>query len=261
MANIEDGKLYHILYADEVRFSSLAAQIYGKVTENMTEEEQFADVNTATTAFDIKVAQHERESSTNKVARQSAYYTLRDALYFKILDELNIDPAKPEDFVPDIVDGDIHVLSGNMKISGSSVIAPMMEMMQKILPQIKKNPSLFGLKDNKEMHKQWGNVKSMIDILPGIPMPTVFRLFTSNNEVISGPIDDLSARLNMSNMMWLFKGQLPFSWRVVGYLYPVKNCELLADDFLSMIEKGLSDFSSNFMPHSSAIMFPLLIMR
>lgn len=56
MANMEDGKLYHILYADEVRFSSLAAQIYGKVTENMTEEEQFADVSTATTAFDIKVA-------------------------------------------------------------------------------------------------------------------------------------------------------------------------------------------------------------
>lgn len=260
---MEDGKLYHILYADDVRFNSLAAQIYGKVTENMTEEEQFEDSNISTTGFSIKVAQHEKESSKNTIARQSAHFTPRDALYFDILKELNIDPATPEDFSPNIVDGEIHVLSGEMKISGSSVLAPMIDMMQGILPLMKNNPNLFGVKSDKEMRKQLNNVKSMTDILPRIPMPTIFRLFTSN-AVISGPINDLSARLNMSNMMLLFKGQLPFSWRVVGYLYPIKSNESQeppANDFLGFIENGLNELSSSFIPYSNAIMFPLLIMR
>ena len=261
---MEDEKIYHILYADDVRLNSLAAQIYGKVKENLTEEEQFEDVSKTATGLSIKVATHDKEFSSNKTARQSVNYKFKDALYFDILNGLGINPAQPEDFSPEIIDGEIHVLSGGMKISGSSVIAPMMEMMHGILPHVKKNPILFGVKSDKETRKQWDTVKSMTDILPSIPMPTVFRLFTANNAVISGPIDDASARLNMSNMMWLFKGQLPFSWHVVGYLYPVESYEkqeVLSDDFFGMIEKGLSELSSGFIPHSNAIMFPLLILR
>ena len=114
----------------------------------------------------IKVVTHDKEFSSNKTARQSVNYKFKDALYFDILNGLGINPAQPEDFSPEIIDGEIHVLSGGMKISGSSVIAPMMEMMHGILPHVKKNPILFGVKSDKETRKQWDTVKSMTDILP-----------------------------------------------------------------------------------------------
>ena len=85
---MEDAKCYHILYADDVRFNSLAAQIYGKVTEKLTEEEQIENTNTSKTGFDIKLAQHERGSSNNNIATQSILYTLKDALYFEILENI-----------------------------------------------------------------------------------------------------------------------------------------------------------------------------
>lgn len=259
-----DEKLYHILYADDIRLNSLAAQIYGKVTENLMEEEQIEDTATSGTQFDVKLVQHNRGSATNKATKQSTRYTIRDALYFDILNELGIDPSTSEEFSPVIVDGELHVLSGTMRISGSSVISPIVNMMQEMLPYVKKNPVLFGAKNDKGMRQQLDNLKSMVELLPKIPMPTIFSLQTSNNAVISGPIYDASARIDMSNMMLLFKGQLPFSWRVIGYLYPSHTCKdaaALSSSFLDIIGKSMSEFGNLFIPQSNAIMFPLLIMR
>ena len=261
---MEDEKFYHILYADDVRLNSLAAQIYGEVTENLTEEEQREDVTESVLGVDVKLLQHNRGATVNKATKQSTYYTVRDALYFDILNELGINPSEPEEFSQSIVDGEIHVLSGSMKISGSSVISPIVNMMQEMLPYVKKNPVLFGAKNDKGMRQQLDNLKSMVELLPKIPMPTIFSLQTSNNAVISGPIYDASARIDMSNMMLLFKGQLPFSSCVIGYLYPSHTCKdaaALSSSFLDIIGKSMSEFGNLFIPQSNAIMFPLLIMR
>ena len=261
---MDGAKYYHILYADDVRFSSLAAQIYGKVAENLTEEEQIHDTMTKTTGFDLKLAQHKQGSSKTDLAKTSTHYAIRDALYFDILDYLGINPNQPEIFSSDIIDGDIHVLSGNMAISGSSVINPIVEAIQAVFPHAKKTPSLFGMKNDKDAQKQFLNIKNMIDILPKMPIPTIFRLHTENDAIISGPIDDASSRLDMGNMMLLFKGELPFKWQVIGYLYPAQRYEeqeISSVDFLSSLEKGIGEFSSLFLPQSNAIMFPLLIMR
>lgn len=261
---MEDEKFYHILYADDVRLNSLAAQIYGKVTENLTEEEQREDVIESVTGVDVKLLQHNRVATVNKATKQSTYYTVRDALYFDILNELGINPSEPEEFSQSIVDGEIHVLSGSMKISGSSVISPVVEMMREVLPNIRKNPALVGMKFDNKMRQQLDSLKQVVEILPKIPMPTVLRLYTSNNAVISGPIEDTAARLNMGNMMLLFKGQLPFDWSVVGYLYPAQNCgesSVVHSDFLDIMGKSISEFGNLFIPHSDAIMFPLLILR
>lgn len=261
---MDDEKLYHILYADNLRFDSLAAQLFGRIKENLVEEEQFEDITASKTGIDLKLAQHEQNSSQNKMATQSIRYVFKDSIYFDILEELGINPNQPEEFSPDIVDGEIHVLSGTMNISGSSVITPITEIMQATLSQMKKTPLLFGMNNNKNFREELNNIKGMVDILPKIPIPTIFRLKLDSSDVlISGPIREESSRLNMGNMMLLFKGRLPFKWLVIGYLYPAQshNTEIMPNDFFSYLEKSMNDLGNLFLPQSNAIMFPLLIMR
>ncbi len=270
-------RLYHILYADELRLDSLEAQINNRVPvrfvqdqEDSTEERSGGEAGVAT----ILKAGTETKTSTRKTL--SMEYAIRDSRYFDVLEKSGIDLTIAEDFSPSIVDGKIHVLNGALKISGASVMAPFFSAMETLLPQIKRNPELFGLnegtseqkrdKTKKNLQKEIGNVENMIKILSKLPMPPAFRLDTQTGQTISGPIDEKAVRMNMGNMMLLFRGKLPFTWKVIGYLYPLDTAESHTsasenNSPIEYFESALAGMGQFFLPSADAIMIPLLIMR
>ena len=148
--------------------------------------------------------------------------------------------------------------------------------METLLPQIRRNSSIFGLdesaskakdeKAKKAWQKELGNVENMIKILSKMPMPPAFRLDTQYGHTVSGPIDEKSVRMDMGNMMLLFRGKLPFSWNVVGYLYPLgvpESPDTIAENHspIEYFESVLAGMGEFFLPSTDTIMIPLLILR
>lgn len=271
-----EAKLYHILYADNIRFNSLAAQIYGKVAENLTEDEQFENGQSSSTTLDMKIVQHQGGSSESKSAVQSTHYTFQDASYFEVLDKLEINLSSPEVFSPAIINGGIHVLDGALKISGAAAMAPFFSTLENLFPQIRSHPELLGLddgsadqsgnKNKKVLQKKISDMESMVKLLSKLPIPPAFRLGTKNGNMISGPIDEKAVRIDMGNMMLLFRGQLPFNWIVVGYLYPLEtqsspNPPEENSGLFECAENALLGTGQFLLPPADAIMIPLLILR
>ena len=259
-SRIEERRLYHVLYADEIRLGSLDAQLNKSVPIKLTEKDEHEIMETLSGEGGIvKGGKTEMESNTMS---HSTEYAFLDARYFDILEKLNINLDKPDDFSPQIIDGNIHVFRGVLKISGVSAFTPILKSLQALLPVMRKNPKIFN-NQNGENFK--GNeIKAMEEIakiLPQMPMPSTFRLHIQNKYTICGPIDNNAVRLNMENMMLLFNGQMPFEWLVVGYLYPIEMHTTVDIDFIGQIENMTQAIAQFFIPQADAILLPLLILR
>ena len=260
---MESTGLYHVLYADDIRLDSLAAQIYGKVAENLTEDEQLETGKKSLTTLGVEVIGHQRENAQNTTTTQSTSYSFRDARYFEVLYDMGIDANKNEVLNENIIDGKIHVVKGKLKVYGTSVINPTIEVVRAIAPYVA-SPYLGqqGIKNKNDLK----DFNKMLDAILKIPIPTAFHLTLSDDKVIIGSLDENSMRLNMSDMMLLFKGQLPFEWTVIGYVYPNEERSQPQNFFpenmdFSSITQIVADFGAYLTPKSDAIMLPILIMR
>ena len=261
---MQNGSLYHILYADDLRLNSLDAQLHGKVPLALREEESLAhESNTGGEAGVTPFAKFSGGATKTNLSSQSTEYTFRDARYFDVLEKLGVDLNSPEQFKPGIVDGNIHVLKGQLKISGSTAIAPLVGTMQALLPEMIKNPSPFGLSAEKSEIKTIRDMEKIVKLIPKMPLPSSFRL-SMQGESVSGPIEDAAVRMGMGNMMILFGGKLPFEWLVVGYLYPAEPSTGKSpepNDINGAFESLALGMKSLFVPTSGSIMLPLLILR
>lgn len=258
-------KLYHVLYADEVRLGSLDAQLNKSVPVRLTEKDEFGTKETISGEGGIAgVLKGSQANTKTNAASTTTEYAFLDARYFDILERLNINLEQPEDFSPEIIDGNIHLFRGNLKISGVSAFAPIIKSMQAILPLMRKRPKIFNTQDgknNKEEIKSMKEIEDIVTILPQMPIPSTFRLHIKNQWTIFGPIDNNAVRLDMENMMLLFNGQMPFEWLVVGYLYPIETHTTIDTDFIGQMENMTQAIAQFFIPQADAILLPLLILR
>ena len=263
-SRIEERRLYHVLYADEIRLGSLDAQLNKSVPIKLTEKDEHEIRETLSGEGGIGGILKGGKTEVNSATiSKSTEYAFLDARYFDILERLNVNLEQPEDFSPEIIDGNIHLFRGVLKISGVSAFTPILKSLQALLPVMRKNPKIFN-NQNGENFK--GNeIKAMEEIakiLPQMPMPSTFRLHIQNKWSIVGPIDDNAVRLNMENMMLLFNGQMPFEWLVAGYLYPVqKPLDAQSNDFIEIMESTIQTMAPFFTPQADAILLPLLILR
>ena len=253
-------KLYHVLYADEVRLGSLDAQLNKSVPVRLTEKDERAITETLSGEGSIggivKGGKTEMESNTMS---HSTEYAFLDARYFDILERLNINLEQPEDFSPEFIDGNIHLFRGNLKISGVSAFAPIINSLQAILPLMRKYPEFFNTQNSEKIEIE--AMEEITKILPQMPIPSNFRLHIQNKWTICGPIDNNAVRLNMENMMLLFNGKMPFEWLVAGYLYPIEMHTTADIDFIGQIENMTQAIAQFFIPQADAILLPLLILR
>ena len=248
------------MYADEIRLGSLDAQLNKSVPIKLTEKDEHEIRETLSGEGGIGGILKGGKTEVNSATiSKSTEYAFLDARYFDILERLNVNLEQPEDFSPEIIDGNIHLFRGNLKISGVSAFAPIIKSMQAILPLMRKYPEFFNTQNSEKVKIE--AMEEITKILPQMPIPSNFRLYIKNQWTICGPIDNNAVRLNMENMMLLFNGQMPFEWLVVGYLYPIEMHTTVDIDFIGQIENMTQTIAQLFIPQADAILLPLLILR
>ena len=260
---MEKQKLYHILYADEMRLDSLDAQLHGEVPLKRTLSESLS----TTTGSNIEggipsVAKGGLVSSEQDISQESLEYTFRDARYFAVMKKMGINLNLPEPSLPP-PDGEIHIFKGKLQIVSLSSSRPMIETLKALLSQMKKNPSAFGLPPGKETNKNLLNVESISDVILKVPAPPSFKLTMQNNETLYGPVIESGVRLPLIDQTIVFGPFLPFEWTVIGYLYPA---EPQLDDnpdpgFLFQMANMLEGLRPMINPKADATFIPLLILR
>lgn len=254
-------KVYHVLYADETRLNSIDAQLHDKVPLSLQEDETKSITSTQYGEGSIPpLAKGGISSADTESAVQSVAYSFKDARFFEILHKLDLDILSA-DLASDIVpDGDIHVLSGTLKVSSMSAGEPIIEIYNTFMKSIDKTPALFGLK--KADIAEAKAMSSMISAIKQIPAPPSFILETKKGERIFGPLLESSVRMPLLDQIMVFGNRMPFEWTIVGYVYPnVQNGETHEESFLFSMMDSVSTIRDIVVPKCDAIMIPLLILR
>ena len=254
-------KVYHVLYADEIRLNSIDAQLNGKVPLSLQEDETKSITNTSYGEGSIpSLAKGGMSSADTEGAVQSIAYSFRDARFFDILNQLNLNIEQTERSANIVADGGIHVLSGELKVSSMSAGKPIIEMFDSFMKIIAKNPALFGI-DKKGLEGAKA-ANSLISAIKQIPAPSSFLLTTRDGKQIFGPLLESALRMPMLDQILVFGNSMPFEWSVVGYVYPnIANKTSGEQSFLFSMMDAVSSLRQFLLPSCDAIMIPLLILR
>jgi hypothetical protein len=261
---MEKPQLYHILYADEMRLDSLNAQLHGVVPVSLTQEEsESRNKDVGGEVGMPSVASGHRNITQTTASAASTQYAFRDSQYFKVIEEIGIDLKAPFTSLPFPPDGELHAFRGKLRIVSLSSGKPLVETIQVMSSEMKRNPEMFGLKPGKETTKTIANITTMTDIILKVPAPPAFRLFMENGDSLYGPVVESAVRLPLVDQIIIFGSALPFEWTVVGYLYPVSsNIDDSTDaGFLFQMANALESMRPYINPQASATLIPLLILR
>ena len=254
-------KVYHVLYADEIRLNSIDAQLNGKVPLSLQEDETKSITDTTAGEGGLPpLAKVSVSTSNTEGASQSIAYSFRDARFFDILEQLNLDVEKAGQHSDIVPDGDIHVLSGALKVSSMSAGKPIIEMFDTFMKIITKNPAFFGI-DKKGLDNAKA-ANSFISAIKQIPAPSSFLLTTKDGKHVFGPLLEPALRTPLLDQILVFGNSMPFEWSVVGYVYPnLPNTEGDSQSFLFSMMDAVSSLRQFILPKCDAIMIPLLILR
>lgn len=260
----ERRKLYHLLYADELRLDSLDAQLHGEVPTLKTLQESLTTTTSISGEGGIPGIGKAGGGAQNQEATLSAWqYAFRDARYFNILEEMGVDITEPKvslDFEPD---GKIYAFMGKLTIMSFAQSKPMIETLKVFVETLKKNPQLFGLSNNKETKNNMSATSTMADIALSIPAPPSMLLTLGDENRIFGPVVENAIRLPLVDQTMIFGSSLPFDWIVVGYLYPIEETSDVKADpsFLYTMVNALASMKDAILPKAQAAIVPLLILR
>lgn len=274
------ARLYHILYADDLRLSSLDAQLHGKVPLSQTEDESLSQADQKEGGAEVPyILKASMGATTTETASQSIEYTFRDARYFSILEDLSIDLINPPSALSIQPDGEIHAFRGKVKAVNpdsysqlSSNMEFQIELEQNILKG--KMPGITVSADKSKIQKRQEELKKMQHLFKTGEKRLVasqFLLELDEDKTIYGPLNESFFRLHFIDLLMTFGVELPFEWIVVGYLYPYSTT-LRTESEKKLEEKmrntGLFGLAPSFSilrksnsPISDAVMIPLLILR
>lgn len=254
-------KVYHVLYADETRLNSIDAQLNGKVPLSLQEDETKSITNTNYGEGGIpQLAKGGISSADTESAVQSIAYSFRDARFFEILSKLNLDIETADSISEIVPDGNIHVLTGTLKVSSMSAGKPIIETFDAFMKAVEKNPVLFGIKKADLMGAK--AVNSLISAVKQIPAPSSFLLSTGDGKRIFGPLLESAVRMPLLDQILVFGNRMPFEWTVVGYVYPNSpNEDANEQSFLFSMMDSVSGLREFILPQCDAIVIPLLILR
>ena|GEM_PF-6785245 len=261
---MEKTKLYHILYADEMRLDSLDAQLHGEVPMKKTLSDSLSTTAGSNLEGGIpQLAKGGVVSSEQKIKSRSLEYTFRDARYFDVMDKIGIDLKKPQTSITSPPDGEIHAFSGKLQIVSLSSSKPLVETIRTMLSEMRKNPEAFDLKPGKATNKELDNVGTIADVIMKVPAPPAFRLLMKKGHSLYGPVIESAVRLPLIDQTIIFGSALPFNWTVVGYLYPAEshNNDDPNQGFLFQMASALENLRPSINPQASATLIPLLILR
>lgn len=269
-------KLYHILYADELRLDSLYAQLHGQVPTKLTTQQAETLTNAATGEGGIPPVVKGGFAVTETSTKSDFIeYTHRDARYFEVLKRLEIDISKPATALPTSIDGEIHALSGKLSITAMSSNKPVFETAMMFFDMMAKNSfsdTPLSKQAAQAHKKEMQSFINMAEFASKVPAPPSVLLTLKNNKKVYGSFVEQAVRLPLASQSMAFGSTLPFEWTIVGYLYPAPpnkdrpvtpspDGQTGEQKFFETFPPLVDNMRKIMIPTTEAIIIPLLILR